>query len=141
MNAILARRKPINPRDWLETIDDDYIEIRAVRKRPIGHHVRVTATLGTIDLKRSQRRTAGQPTKAGQQQMKASMHQTSYPPALIRWFIIGLFTFLAGLAAIVIAAFVHIDALNITASALLVIGSAAVAITLLRGQDLEERAN
>ena len=70
---------------------------------------------------------------------RAAAEPAKYPRALIRWFASGLIVFVLGFCAFIIGAVAGLKLLNYTAVALLVFGSGTVAITLLRGQDLDER--
>ena len=63
----------------------------------------------------------------------------NYPHALVRWFGMGLLLFVVGLVILLANIFFHAADANAVAAALLAVGSVTVVLTLLRGQDIDER--
>jgi hypothetical protein len=62
-----------------------------------------------------------------------------YSAFLVRLFGAGILLFVLGVAAFIASVFIDIATLNYTAAVLLALGSFTVALTLFRGQDINER--
>jgi hypothetical protein len=106
--------------------DEDFLDIMVPPHRPRAYSgaVRLGSIIRVIDEERA---------------LRSPEADYAYPQWLIIVFAAGIIISALGLLFLAIVPFAKIDGLKLDSASCLVVGTVSIALSLLRGQDLEER--